>query len=43
MKDQIDHKNFEHFHGFLGGYSDIFTESTSTTKYYGYHNLIGMI
>ena len=33
----------EHFHEFLPGYADIFTNNIYATKYYTYHNLCGMI
>ena len=43
VKDNIDHKNLEHFHEFLRGYTDIFTNNIYATKDYTYHNLRGMI
>ena len=43
VKGSIDHKNLEHFHEFLRGYTDIFTNNIYTTKDYTYHNLRGMI
>ena len=39
VKDNIDHKNLEHFHEFLRGYTDIFTNNIYATKDYTYHNL----
>ena len=42
-KGNIDHKNLEHFHEFLRGYTDIFTNNIYATKDYTYHNLRGMI
>ena len=43
VKGNIDHKNLEHFHEFLRGYTDIFTNNIYATKDYTYHNLRGMI
>ena len=43
VKYNIDHKNLEHFHEFLRGYTDIFTNNIYATKDYTYHNLCGMI
>ena len=43
VKDNIDHKNLKHFHEFLRGYTDIFTNNIYATKDYTYHNLRGMI
>ena len=43
VKGSIDHKNLEHFHEFLRGYTDIFTNNIYATKDYTYHNLRGMI
>ena len=43
IKGNIDHKNLEHFHEFLRGYTDIFTNNIYATKDYTYHNLCGMI
>ena len=43
VKDSIYHKNLEHFHEFLRGYTDILTNKIYTTKDYAYHNLRGMI
>ena len=39
VKGNIDHKNLEHFHEFLRGYTDIFTNNIYATKDYTYHNL----
>ena len=41
--DNIDHKSSEHFHEFLRGYTDIFTNNIYTTKDCTYQNLPGMI
>ena len=43
VKGIIDHKNLEHFHEFLHGYTDTFTNNIYATKDYAYHNLRGMI
>ena len=43
VKGNIYHKNLEHFHEFLRGYTDIFTNNIYTTKDYTYHNLRGLI
>ena len=43
VKGNIDRKNLEHFHEFLCGYTDIFTNNIYATKDYTYHNLRGMI
>ena len=43
VKGNIDHKDLEHFHEFLRGYTDIFTNNIYATKDYTYHNLRGMI
>ena len=43
VKGNIDHKNLEHFHYFLRGYTDISTNNIYATKDYTYHNLRGMI
>ena len=43
VKDNMDHKNLEHFREFLRGYTDIFTNNIYATKDYTYHNLPGMI
>ena len=43
IKGNIDHKNLEHFHKFLRGYTNIFTNNIYATKDYTYHNLRGMI
>ena len=43
VKGNIDHKNLEHFHEFLRGYTDIFTNNIYVTKDYTYHNLHGLI
>ena len=43
IKGNIDHKNSDHFHEFLCGYTDIFTNNIYATKDYTYHNLLGMI
>ena len=43
VKGNIDHKNLEHFHEFLRGYTDIFTNNIYATKDYTYHSLRGMI
>ena len=43
IKGNIDHKNLEHFHEFLRGYTGIFTNNIYDTKDYPYHNLRGMI
>ena len=43
IKRNINHKNLEHFHEFLRGYTDIFTNNIYATKDYTYHNLRGMI
>ena len=43
VKDNVDHKNLEHFHEFLRGYTDVFTNNIYATKDYTYDNLCGMI
>ena len=43
VKGSIDHKDLEHFHEFLRGYTDIFTNNIYATKDYTYHNLRDMI
>ena len=43
MKGNIDDKNLEHFHVFLCGYTDIFTDNIYATKDYTYHNVCDMI
>ena len=43
VKSNINHKNLEHFHEFLHGYTDIFSNNIYATKDYTYHNLCGMI
>ena len=43
VKSNNDHKNLEHFHEFLRGYTDIFINNIYATKGYTYHNLLGMI
>ena len=43
IKSNINHKNLEHFHEFLHGYTDIFSNNIYATKDYTYHNLCGMI
>ena len=43
VKGNTDHKNLEHFHEFLRGCTDIFTNNIYVTKDYTYHNLRGMI
>ena len=43
VKGNVDHKNLEHFHEFLCGYTDIFTNNAYAIKYYIYHNLRNMI
>ena len=43
IKGNIDHKNSAHFHEFLHGYTDIFTNNIYATKDYTYHKLCGMI
>ena len=43
VKSNINHKNLEHFHEFLHGYTDIFSNNIYATKDYTYHNLRGMI
>ena len=43
VKGNINHKNLEHFHEFLHGYTDIFTNNIYATKDYNHHNLGGMI
>ena len=43
VKGNIDYKDLEHFHEFLCGYTDIFTNNIYVTKDYTYHNLHGMI
>ena len=43
IKGNIDHKNSEHFHEFLRGYTDIFTNNIYATKDYTDHNLRGII
>ena len=43
VKGNTDYKNLEHFHEFLRGYTDIFTNNIYATKDYTYHNLCGMI
>ena len=42
IKGNIDHKNLEHFHEFLRGYTDIFINNIYDAKDYTYHNLRGM-
>ena len=43
VKENIDYKDLEHFHEFLRGYTDIFTNNIYATKDYTCHNLRGMI
>ena len=43
VKGNSDHKNLEHFHEFLRGYTYIFTNNINATKDYTYHNFCGMI
>ena len=43
IKSNIHHKNLEHFHEFLRGYTDIFTNNIYATKDYTYHDLRRMI
>ena len=43
VKGDIDHKDLEHFHEFLRGYTDIFIKNIYATKDYTYHNLRGII
>ena len=43
VKGNIDHEDLEHFHEFVRGYTDIFTNNIYATKNYTYHNLRGMI
>ena len=43
VKGNINHKNLAHFHEFLRGYTDIFTNNIYVIKDYTYHNLCGMI
>ena len=43
IKGNIDHKNLEHFHEFLRGYTDILTNNIYATKDYTDHNPRGMI
>ena len=43
IKGNTDHKNLEHFHEFLCGYTYIFNNNIYATKDYTYHNLRGMI
>ena len=43
IKGNINHKNLKHFHEFLWGYTDIFTNNIYAAKDYTYHNLRGMI
>ena len=43
IKRNINHKNLEHFHEFLHGYTDIFSNNIYATKDYTYHYLRGMI
>ena len=43
VKGNIDHKNLEHFHEFLRGFTDIFTNKIDATKDYAYHHLRDMI
>ena len=43
IKSNIYHKNLEHIHEFLHGYTNIFTNKIYATKDYTYHNLSGMI
>ena len=43
IKGNTDHKNLEHFHEFLCGYTYIFNNNIYATKDYTYHNLHGMI
>ena len=43
VNGNIDHKNLEHFHKYLRGYTNIFTNNIYATKDYTYHNLRGMI
>ena len=40
IKGDVD---LEHFHEFLRGYTDIFTNNIYATSDYTYHNLRGMI
>ena len=39
VKDNTDHKILEHFHEFLRGYTDIFTNKIYATKDNTYRNL----
>ena len=43
IKGNINDKNIEHFHEFLRGYTDIFTNKIYAAKDYAYHNLRDMI
>ena len=43
IKGNIDDKNIEHFHEFLRGYTDIFTNKIYAAKGYTYHSLRDMI
>ena len=43
VKGNINHKDLEHFHEFLRGQTDIFTNNIYATKDYTYHKLRGMI
>ena len=43
VKGHINHKNLEHFHEILCGYTDIFINNIYDTKDYTYHNLRDMI
>ena len=43
VKGNIDHNQLEHFHEFLSGYTDIFTNNIYVIKVYTSDNLCGMI
>ena len=43
VRDRIDHRNLEHFHEFLRGYTYILINNILATKGYTYHNLSGLI
>ena len=43
IKGNIDHKDLDHFHEFLRGYTDVFINNIYATKDYTYHNVRGMI
>ena len=43
VKDNIDYNDLEHFHEFLRGYTDIFTNNIYAAKDYTDHNVRGMV